>query len=147
MLRSFHFSAIEHVLKCFVTLTVTKQCFSLYRSVFRNTTTIGKVSRFTGGSVSQHCVSCQQTLDRRCACLGHGAQVFRFARRGVPITPPRWTMPQVKHLSEVFRRSKIGGCWVPTQNLLQKHFLFTVEITGRLRAANVECTSRTTTST
>jgi len=34
----------------------------------------------------------------------------------------------------VLRRSKTGGSWVSTQNLLSTHFLFTVLFLGRMAA-------------
>jgi len=52
--RSFHFSAIKHAYKCFITLAITKQCFSFSTERFE-TPQLGKD---TGGSVSQHWVSC-----------------------------------------------------------------------------------------
>ena len=53
--RSFHFSAIKHAYKCFITLAVTKQCFS-FPAERGETPQLGKED--TGGSVSQHCISC-----------------------------------------------------------------------------------------
>jgi len=47
--RSFHFSAIKHAYKCFITLAITKQCFSFPAERFE-TPQLGKD---TGGSVSQ----------------------------------------------------------------------------------------------
>ena len=52
--RSFHFSAIKHAYKCFITLTITKQCLRFPAECFE-TPQLGKD---TGGSVWQHCVSC-----------------------------------------------------------------------------------------
>jgi len=59
--------------------------------------------------------------------------VFRAWRAGALVRSP-WCSNNtasvdsvsIKHQSQVLRRSKIGGSWVSTQNLLSTHFLFTV---------------------
>ena len=88
------------------------------------------VSLYTGGSVSQHYVSCQQTLNRRCTCLEHGAQVPWYARRGVPITLRQLTVFQPSTSHKCYDVLKLVAAGYPPKICCRHTFFLQWKKTG-----------------
>jgi len=85
VIRSFHFSAIKHACKCFITLAITKQCFSFPAEHFE-----------TRQLDKRHWRQCIAALCQLLADTGSPLHVFRAWRAGDLRCSPQCsiTLPQ-----------------------------------------------------